>query len=251
MWDEGRAWLVPAQRIIDNGYNMTLSGLGLIEDRGRDRRARRAGGNSGLGRRQGGAHSGSDCRDAGTAGRRKWKMNDLLREVRELILSARKAVVHSVDLIQVLTNFEIGRRIVEHEQGGEERAEYGKALLKGLAASLTAQFGRGFSKRNLEYMRKFYLAYQDRLIAQLPAADNSQMPSGKLAPPQKSQTASGELADTGRLPQIWQTASAQFISPFKLSWSQIVFLISIENPDHYSEDVLLDSSTSEGTERHP
>jgi len=166
-------------------------------------------------------------------------MNDLLREVRELILSARKAVVHSVDLIQVLTNFEIGRRIVEHEQQGAERAEYGKALLKGLAASLTAEFGRGFSKRNLEYMRKFYLEYQDRLIAQmpsaqLPAADNSQMPSGKLAPPQKSQTASGELADTGRLPQIWQTASAQFISPFKLSWSQYVFLISINDPDERS-----------------
>jgi len=123
-------------------------------------------------------------------------MNDLLREVRDLILSARKAVVHSVDLIQVLTNFEIGRRIVEHEQGGAERAEYGRTLLKGLAASLTAEFGRGFSKRNLEYMRKFYLAYQDRLIAQMP--------------------------------------SAQFISPFKLSWSQYVFLISIDNPDERS-----------------
>lgn len=149
----------------------------------------------------------------------------LIAEVRSLIQSARRNAASVVNTLQVMTNFEIGRRIVEHEQGGAERAEYGKALLKGLAASLTAEFGRGFSKRNLEYMRKFYLAYQDRLIAQmpsaqLPAADNSQMPSGKLAPPQKSQTASGELADTGRLPQIWQTASAQFISPFKLSWSQ-------------------------------
>ena len=57
-------------------------------------------------------------------------MNELLHEIRDLIQSARRAVVHSVDLIQVMTNFEIGRRIVEHEQGGEERAEYGKALLK-------------------------------------------------------------------------------------------------------------------------
>jgi hypothetical protein len=152
-------------------------------------------------------------------------MNDLLREVRELILSARKAVVHSVDLIQVLTNFEIGRRIVEHEQGGEERAEYGKALLKELAAALSAEFGRGFSRSNLQTMRKFFLTYADRL------PEKCQMPSGKLAPPQKSQTVSGELAHAKSLPQILQMASAQFISPFKLSWSQYVFLISIDNPD--------------------
>jgi hypothetical protein len=64
-------------------------------------------------------------------------MKALLANIRELILSARKAVVHSVDLIQVFTNLEIGRRIVEHEQQGAERAEYGKALLKELADSLT------------------------------------------------------------------------------------------------------------------
>jgi hypothetical protein len=55
----------------------------------------------------------------------------LLAEIRETVRAARQAVVHSVDLIQVLTNFEIGRRIVEHEQQGAERAEYGKALPQG------------------------------------------------------------------------------------------------------------------------
>ena len=94
--------------------------------------------------------------------------------IRTLILSARNSVVRGVDLIQVWTNFEIGRRIVEHEQHGADRAEYGKELLKELAARLTGEFGGGFSRSNLEYMRRFYLAYSDRL-------------------PQISQTLSGKL----------------------------------------------------------
>jgi hypothetical protein len=88
-------------------------------------------------------------------------VKELIREIRDLIQSARQAVVHSVDLIQVLTNFEIGRRIIEHEKGGAKRAEYGTALLKQLAAALTAEFGRGFSEDNLSLMRRFYLTYKD------------------------------------------------------------------------------------------
>ncbi|WP_282755865.1 DUF1016 N-terminal domain-containing protein [Desulfuromonas thiophila] len=114
-------------------------------------------------------------------------MSELLHEIRGLIQSARKAVVHSVDLIQVLTNFEIGRRIIEHEQGGEERAEYGKALLKELSAALTAEFGRGFSHRNLDYMRKFFLAYRDR------APQISQIPSARFLTDPQCQMASGKL----------------------------------------------------------
>ena len=56
------------------------------------------------------------------------------------------------------TNFEIGRLIVEHEQGGEVRAEYKKALLNELPEAPTEEFGRGFSKSNLKYMRQSYLA---------------------------------------------------------------------------------------------
>lgn len=157
-------------------------------------------------------------------------MKELIHEIRDLIQSARRAVVHSVDLIQVVTNFEIGRRIVEHEQGGEERAEYGKALLQDLSAALTADFGRGFSHRNLDYMRKFFLAYRDR------APQISQMPSAKYLAQQKSQTPSGKLEKaTSSFPaeacaDISQMAPAKFA----LSWSQYVFLISIGNPDERS-----------------
>jgi len=77
------------------------------------------------------------------------ELSGLIGELRLLIRSARQVVARSVDTIQVLTNFEIGRRIVEYEQKGEKRAEYGKALLKKLSAALTKEFGRGFSEDNL------------------------------------------------------------------------------------------------------
>ena len=87
----------------------------------------------------------------------------LILEVRQLIQSARHGVVTTVNTLQVRTNFEIGRRIVTYEQKGAKRAAYGAALLKALALQLTDEFGRGFSKTNLEYMRRFYLEWQTRL----------------------------------------------------------------------------------------
>ncbi len=152
-------------------------------------------------------------------------MNDLLINIRDLILAARKAVVRSVDLIQVLTNFEIGRRLVEHEQQGKERAEYGTALLKALSVELTAEFGRGFSRSNLEYMRKFFLTYQDR------AAQISQMASGKSVQALKEPKA---VPVNATIPQESQIAFSKFVSPFKLGWSQYVFLIAIDNTDERS-----------------
>lgn len=61
----------------------------------------------------------------------------------------------------VYTYFEIGRMIVEEEQNGNERAEYGKQILKGLSEQLTKEFGKGFSVDNLQNMRKFYLTYSN------------------------------------------------------------------------------------------
>ncbi len=61
---------------------------------------------------------------------------------------------------QVLTNFEIGRRIVEHEQKGEKRAAYGTEMLKELSARLTKEFGSGFFLTNLKLMRQFFVEYR-------------------------------------------------------------------------------------------
>lgn len=148
-------------------------------------------------------------------------VNELLREIRGLIQSARTAVIHSVDLIQVRTNFEIGRRIIEHEQGGEERAEYGKALLKKLSAGLTAEFGRGFSEDNLSLMRRFYLAYKD-------SPKISETASGKSLPESKGQTPSDLLQKSETLSRK-SLLTAHSPLPFTLSWSHYVFLIGIRD----------------------
>jgi predicted nuclease of restriction endonuclease-like (RecB) superfamily len=86
----------------------------------------------------------------------------LLDALRGLILQARQKVLSAAHTAQVRTYWEIGRHIVEFEQGGETRAAYGKALLETLADSLTREFGKGFDASNLRYMRLFYQAFPNR-----------------------------------------------------------------------------------------
>jgi predicted nuclease of restriction endonuclease-like (RecB) superfamily len=124
----------------------------------------------------------------------------LFASIRTLIESARNTVARGVDLVQLHTNFEIGRHIVEFEQQGDERAEYGARLLKLLAARLSAEFGNGFSLSNLKLMRQFYVVYAPRI----------------------SQTLSDLL-----------TAS-DAKRPFTLSWSHYVFLLGIKKPEDRS-----------------
>lgn len=93
---------------------------------------------------------------------------ELLFNISVLLDNARKKVVSTVNQTMVITYFEIGRMIVEDEQNGENRAEYGKAVLKELSLYLTERFGKGFSQRNLEQMRQFYLSYS---IAQTVSAE--------------------------------------------------------------------------------
>ncbi|TCT20236.1 PDDEXK nuclease domain-containing protein [Thiobaca trueperi] len=83
----------------------------------------------------------------------------LLGQLRQLIAQARTQALRAVDSIQVRTCWEIGRHIVEFEQGGQARAAYGKRLLPMLAEQLTHEFGKGFDASNLRYMRLFYLAF--------------------------------------------------------------------------------------------
>jgi predicted nuclease of restriction endonuclease-like (RecB) superfamily len=80
----------------------------------------------------------------------------LLEALRDLISQARQQVLRSVDMVQVQTYWQIGRHIVEFEQGGQDRAAYGKHLLNRLAQSLTLEFGKGFDERNLRNMRAFF-----------------------------------------------------------------------------------------------
>lgn len=83
-----------------------------------------------------------------------------LTDLIKLLESSRRAAARSVNAIMTATYWEIGRRIVELEQGGEKRAEYGAAVIKRLSEDLTAKYSKGFSERNLELMRRFYLEWQ-------------------------------------------------------------------------------------------
>ena len=80
-----------------------------------------------------------------------------------LLEDARRVAARNVNALMTASYWEIGRRIVEAEQGGQERAEYGEILVKRLAQDLSARFGRGFGWRNLFQMRAFYLAWPDKL----------------------------------------------------------------------------------------
>lgn len=85
--------------------------------------------------------------------------DQLLKSIRELLTQSRQQIVQTVNSTMVHTYWQIGRLIVEDEQQGHERAEYGKKALQALSRSLTEEFGRGFDGRNLRYMRSFYLAF--------------------------------------------------------------------------------------------
>lgn len=93
-------------------------------------------------------------------------IDGLYQDIGRLIETARIGSARNVNAIQVLTNFEIGRRIVEHEQKGSATAEYGKRVLEALADRLSERYGRGFSSRYLLWFRRFYLEYRDRVTAQ-------------------------------------------------------------------------------------
>ncbi|MCF7353547.1 PDDEXK nuclease domain-containing protein [Vibrio sp. CK2-1] len=90
------------------------------------------------------------------------EQNPLLNNIRELLNQGRKQAVQAVNTAMVQTYWEIGRLIVEDEQQGEARAEYGKAVLKTLSTSLAAEFGKGFSVRNLRNMRRFFQCFPNR-----------------------------------------------------------------------------------------
>ncbi|MCB0409283.1 MAG: DUF1016 family protein [Flavobacteriales bacterium] len=126
----------------------------------------------------------------------KLEKTNFFKQAIDLLHAARQQVVKQVNLTMVQTYFEIGRMIVEEEQQGKDRAEYGKGLLKGLSESLTDEFGKGFSIRNIEQMRKFYLTYS---ITQTMSADSEK--------------------------SIQQTVSTNF----QLSWSHYLKLMRIDD----------------------
>ena len=140
--------------------------------------------------------------------------NDFFNKVAYIIEKARTYVGRTADLTMCITYFEIGRMIVEEEQGGNIRAEYGKGLLNELSIYLTKKLGRGFSLTNLKNAKKFYLTYMQPIQQSLTAeSKKSQLLTDFFAEPQKGQA----LTDL-----------------FKVSWTHYVVLMRIENADERS-----------------
>ena len=93
---------------------------------------------------------------------------EFFKSVCDLIRQARRSVEKSVNTAMTATYYEIGRRIIEIEQNGENRAQYGKRILVGLSDYLTENLGKGFSVENLTLMRRFYMSYSEKTISQSP-----------------------------------------------------------------------------------
>lgn len=87
--------------------------------------------------------------------------NSFIQEIKQLVTRSRQEAYAAVNQAMVNAYWQIGRRIVEEEQGGAERADYGKQLLKQLSTALTEEFGKGFSVQNLYSFRQFYLTFPE------------------------------------------------------------------------------------------
>ena len=90
--------------------------------------------------------------------------DSLVKDVRSIIEDGRRQAYATANQVAVLTYWHIGRRIVEEEQNGEVRAQYGTRLIKNLAEQLVPLYGSTFSKRNLDYFRQFYLNFNNLKI---------------------------------------------------------------------------------------
>ena len=88
----------------------------------------------------------------------------VITDIKDIISFGQGKAYDAANKAMVLTYWHVGKRIVEQEQDGKERAEYGKALIDTLASELTKEYGKSYNKRNLQYFRKFYLAFPDEQI---------------------------------------------------------------------------------------
>lgn len=135
--------------------------------------------------------------------------DQLLHGIVTLLEEGRRSSARSVNAILTTTYWLVGERLVKHEQGGAERAAYGAELLKRLSRDLGSRLGRGFSERNLEQMRQFYLHWP-----------NPKTVSADSDPP----------GTTGNSQTLSAKSLPAFQSAFPLSWSHYVRLLSVPEP---------------------
>lgn len=138
---------------------------------------------------------------------------DLLEGIASLIDESRSVAARSVNSIMTATYWEIGRRIVEVEQGGQVRAEYGELLIEQLASELKERFGRGFSRINLRNMRRFYVNW----------------PSAQMQQTLSVESVSGTSEIQQTLSVESQNLPKQLQARFPLPWSHYVKLLTVDD----------------------
>ena len=132
------------------------------------------------------------------------EIHQLVSDSIALIDYARNSIAKQVNITQIMSYYTLGKWIVDCQQKGQERAQYGKKVIKTLSEKLTEQYGKGFSKTNLEYARKFFLTYENRI-------DQTVFEQFAI---KKTQTVFGQLQEN---------------PPFILSWSHYLQLMRIED----------------------
>ena len=134
---------------------------------------------------------------------------NLFENIKAILHEARSTVARNINTTMVMTYFEVGRVIVVDEQQGKRRAGYAEETLKNLSLDLTREFGKGFSVRNLENMRKFYVLYSTK-IPQAVSAES-------------------------------RTVSSISAATFSLSWSHYVFLIRLTEDERKSVGSIIEN----------
>ncbi|MCG3206185.1 MAG: putative nuclease YhcG [Elusimicrobia bacterium] len=141
-----------------------------------------------------------------TAAKLDNRLFSLINRVRTILHSARSQAFRAINTEMILAYWKVGREIVEEEQHGKARAEYGKRIIEDLASRLTAEFGSGISKDNLWYMRRFYLTYPPAVLQE--KLDAVRQESTKLSEKNIIDALRGEL-----------------------TWTHYRLLLGVENPE--------------------
>ncbi len=160
----------------------------------------------------------------------------LYLNIRQVLEQARAGAYRAVNFTMVQAYWQVGYLIVEHEQGGKKRAEYGEALLEDLSRRLTRGFGRGFDVRNLRYMRQFYQLFpahqalgRESVHGKKRNAARSRLAAANIRNAVRSESSKSSKSEAG----IYHAASDESARPMlrpELSWTHYRLLLRVEKP---------------------
>ena len=157
----------------------------------------------------------------------------LYTDIKSILEQAKANAVRAVNFSMVVAYWEIGKRIVEEQQQGEERARYGGAVLKEIAKKLTSDFGKGFNVDNLENFRKFYLVFTAKPISDAVRRklENETLTSNFELKQEESMTTPISSALRRKLEDENSTYSIRDALRNELSWTHYRLLMRVENEE--------------------